>query len=115
MARKGKGKPPAYGSAAWHGEQYQNRHRPCAGGCGEAIDVYSAQRKYGVAGLWFCEACYFMTPEGQTAAAAMLADACGVDGDDDDGQHNGTSVRSEERRVGKECVSTCRSRWSPYH
>src|SRR3546814_18486718 len=28
---------------------------------------------------------------------------------DDDG------VRSEERRGGKECVSTCRSRWSPYH
>src|SRR3546814_4492704 len=25
------------------------------------------------------------------------------------------SLRSEERRVGKECVSTCRSRWSPYH
>src|SRR3546814_4959648 len=25
------------------------------------------------------------------------------------------AVRSEERRVGKECVSTCRSRWSPYH
>src|SRR3546814_7222101 len=24
------------------------------------------------------------------------------------------NVRSEERRVGKECVSTCRSRWSPY-
>src|SRR3546814_13548027 len=23
--------------------------------------------------------------------------------------------RSEERRVGKECVSTCKSRWSPYH
>src|SRR3546814_8337409 len=23
--------------------------------------------------------------------------------------------RSEERRVGKECVSTCRYRWSPYH
>src|SRR3546814_6572133 len=29
---------------------------------------------------------------------------------DDERQH-----RSEERRVGKECVSTCRSRWSPYH
>src|SRR3546814_8448034 len=27
----------------------------------------------------------------------------------------GTYCRSEERRVGKECVSTCRSRWSPYH
>src|SRR3546814_18799442 len=26
-----------------------------------------------------------------------------------------TATRSEERRVGKECVSTCRSRWSPYH
>src|SRR3546814_13453103 len=26
-----------------------------------------------------------------------------------------TLLRSEERRVGKECVSTCRSRWSPYH
>src|SRR3546814_4159075 len=26
-----------------------------------------------------------------------------------------TQCRSEERRVGKECVSTCRSRWSPYH
>src|SRR3546814_5900638 len=24
-------------------------------------------------------------------------------------------LRSEERRVGKECVSTCRFRWSPYH
>src|SRR3546814_15234006 len=26
-----------------------------------------------------------------------------------------TQIRSEERRVGNECVSTCRSRWSPYH
>src|SRR3546814_11551007 len=32
--------------------------------------------------------------------------------------HGGVNLidkRSEERRVGKECVSTCRSRWSPYH
>src|SRR3546814_12637524 len=28
---------------------------------------------------------------------------------------SGDDLRSEERRVGKECVSTCRSRWSPYH
>src|SRR3546814_7271126 len=27
----------------------------------------------------------------------------------------GAGARSEERRGGKECVSTCRSRWSPYH
>src|SRR3546814_11211591 len=42
-----------------------------------------------------------------------------------DGERNGVfhgflkrwdkAWRSEERRVGKECVSTCRSRWSPYH
>src|SRR3546814_15088604 len=29
--------------------------------------------------------------------------------------HASRLARSEERRVGKECVSTCRSRWSPYH
>src|SRR3546814_18214225 len=29
--------------------------------------------------------------------------------------HHRDQDRSEERRVGKECVSTCRSRWSPYH
>src|SRR3546814_17538643 len=32
-----------------------------------------------------------------------------------DGLWFGLSTRSEERRVGQECVSTCRSRWSPYH
>src|SRR3546814_12339078 len=29
-------------------------------------------------------------------------------------EEGGEVLRSEERRVGKECVSTCRSRWSPY-
>src|SRR3546814_16789770 len=33
---------------------------------------------------------------------------------EDDG-YNGPSHRLEERRVGKECVSTCRSRWALYH
>src|SRR3546814_4236022 len=31
------------------------------------------------------------------------------------GKAGRAETRSEERRVGKECVSTCRSRWSPYH
>src|SRR3546814_9903634 len=31
------------------------------------------------------------------------------------GEFEDRPVRSKERRVGKECVSTCRSRWSPYH
>src|SRR3546814_8682762 len=30
-------------------------------------------------------------------------------------RHHAEAVRSEERRVGKECVSKSRSRWSPYH
>src|SRR3546814_18529068 len=30
-------------------------------------------------------------------------------------KRGGREVRSEESRVGKECVSTCSSRWSPYH
>src|SRR3546814_13770123 len=29
--------------------------------------------------------------------------------------HSNHEVRSEERRVGNECVGTCSSRWSPYH
>ena len=33
----------------------------------------------------------------------------------DDGVLDGPGERSEERRVGKECWITCRSRWSPYH
>src|SRR3546814_12097191 len=43
----------------------------------------------------------------QRLAGAPEHDACVKIGDDE--------ARSEERRVGKECVSTCRSRWSPYH
>ena len=30
-------------------------------------------------------------------------------------KHYASAFRSEERRVGKECTSWCRSRWSPYH
>src|SRR3546814_8802383 len=44
----------------------------------------------------------------------LIDDALGMSGI---GHHfpRQTGNRSEERRVGKECVSTCRSRWSPYH
>src|SRR3546814_10881816 len=38
-----------------------------------------------------------------------------IDGGGQSIRHLMELVRSEERRVGKECVSTCRSRWSPYH
>src|SRR3546814_199520 len=36
-------------------------------------------------------------------------------GERDRAEQGSVLPRSEERRVGKECVSTCRSRWSPYH
>src|SRR3546814_18320861 len=45
-------------------------------------------------------------PEDQKESERLLANPNG------DIQH---FDGSEERRVGKECVSTCRSRWSPYH
>src|SRR3546814_14853405 len=38
-----------------------------------------------------------------------------LSGSDRLGEHRLTPDRSEERRVGTECGSTCRSRWSPYH
>ena len=34
---------------------------------------------------------------------------------EDKSKSYGNPDRSEERRVGKECASMCRSRWSPYH
>ena len=34
---------------------------------------------------------------------------------DDENCYRSGGIRSEERRVGKECTSWCRSRWSPYH
>src|SRR3546814_17893540 len=52
------------------------------------------------------------------------ADQAGASGDQDPHRGAGAAneddmdedvTRSEERRVGKECVSTCRSRWSPYN
>src|SRR3546814_10347721 len=44
-------------------------------------------------------------------AAAVLGDRIVIG----EGTITALDTRSEERRVGKECVSTCRSRWSPYH
>src|SRR3546814_11011379 len=62
--------------------------------------------------------------EGDLAAAAQAAQDRDLDGKWVFPLQNTTQQpvlasledrRSEERRVGKECVSTCRSRWSPYH
>src|SRR3546814_11724454 len=50
---------------------------------------------------------------GDLQALAMLDGLHELRGVDEDVV--GAGVRSVERRVGKECVGTCRSRWSPYH
>ena len=46
---------------------------------------------------------------------AMAGTKLIVDGQENIPENGAVLYRSEERRVGKECVSTCRSRWSPYH
>src|SRR3546814_13683572 len=57
---------------------------------------------------------YHRLPELIRAAVARGASA--TDGvKDGSGTRTIDTDRSQERRVGKECVSRCRSRWSPYH
>src|SRR3546814_13971929 len=53
-------------------------------------------------------------PRGSLASSAHLS-CLGIPSANIDHDTVIRSFRSEERRVGKECVSTCRSRWSPYH
>src|SRR3546814_3964154 len=71
------------------------------------------------------EECGVFGIHGADSAAAVVAlglhalqhrgqEAAGITGFDGKEFHT-HRARSEERRVGKECVSTCRSRWSPYH
>ena len=44
-----------------------------------------------------------------------LGTGSGSAGSGSKGKEAGRAIRSEERRVGKECQGLCRSRWSPYH
>src|SRR3546814_10590622 len=67
----------------------------CVGGNGAAVDVDLMKSAISTAGDY---------------ATGVLAQSIGGGGGS-----GGAAYRSEERRVGKECVSTCRSRWSPYH
>src|SRR3546814_9047353 len=55
----------------------------------------------------------YLHPRQRRAAGAIARAALGQRSR----QHDAVALvaRSEERRVGKACVSTCRSRWSPYH
>src|SRR3546814_19970043 len=54
-------------------------------------------------------------PGAQTELAGLFTADARVHRDNQYEINHAAPHRSEERRVGKECVSTCRSRWSPYH
>src|SRR3546814_6340708 len=60
--------------------------------------------------LYFSDKYQAMPKPGYGVLAQRIADHPNIEV-----RLNATFDRSEERRVGKECVSTCRSRWSPYH
>src|SRR3546814_13596687 len=66
-----------------------------------------------------CDACHENSPTDCQAIPKTRGDAPQVEGKESRRQRarivRTFEKRSEERRVGKECVSTCRSRWSPYH
>src|SRR3546814_12766644 len=53
--------------------------------------------------------------QAQPAPSAAFSAATSLTGASPDAGRPRGSTRSEERRVGKECVSTCRYRWSPYN
>src|SRR3546814_15368408 len=79
-------------------------------GCGvqTAFGIVSIHNMAMLDGIGRRNAIRFVPARGEAGAGSMADAYARVVG--------GLGVlRSEERRVGKECVSTCRSRWSPYH
>src|SRR3546814_17719023 len=70
---------------------------------GAGLDVRLAQSEVTKLAT-YCDA----SPQSPRNVSADDLDAIGATSEED-------GFRSEERRVGKECVSTCRIRWSPYH
>src|SRR3546814_19953400 len=84
--------------------------------CGELIVAETVRgsdgRDYPCNGDWHRTLAARLSEAGLTHRSGALLGTSRVLRDAADTQ---AAHRSEERRVGKECVSTCRSRWSPYH
>src|SRR3546814_11838205 len=87
--------------------------------CSSDLAMYRERRRNpGFAARWheaLCEG--FARLEAELLAEALIAPTGNVKDATlkSRAQKYRLGLRSEERRVGKECVSTCRSRWSPYH
>src|SRR3546814_4941121 len=97
-------------------------------GCCVWVFFFSSRRRHTrcalVTGVQTCALPIYLTGSADRALKRKLyllsAGIGDVDGSTDMVTPGGRSIgrnakRSEERRVGKECVSTCRSRWSPSH
>src|SRR3546814_18634693 len=88
-------------------------------------DLYDPNRTAHIALLLYAdgERRYIIAPKGVSAGDQLIAGALAPIKPGNALQLRNIPVgstvhgieRSEERRVGKECVSTCRSRWEPYH
>src|SRR3546814_2590593 len=76
-------------------------------------DVCSSDLRSVPIGAGWCIGAALEPGEGGLVGSDHAGACAGFDRHIADGQPS--FHRSEERRVGKECVSTCRSRWSPYH
>src|SRR3546814_13568125 len=90
-----------------HEDTGLDRDAPTVAGA-EGLLIYL--RPEAVAALWQ-DVCAHCRARVDVVASAMACDDDGVPGF----RRQRPWLRSEERRVGKECVSTCRSRWSPTH
>src|SRR3546814_17529410 len=75
------------------------------------VAIMAANRRYWRMAdlLFYVKICYFSN---HVSFGYWLGSS--ANGSPDDLHFRWIFERSEERRVGKECVSTCRSRWSPY-
>src|SRR3546814_6671232 len=94
----------------------RRRHTRCALVTGVqtcALPIYPVDPERGTE----IAAAFFQATRGEGTAnlGALLAEEVSFHSDGGGKRPAVARIRSEERRVGKECVSTCRSRWSPYH
>src|SRR3546814_15192204 len=82
--------------------------------------VFDLTNMTGLVGQFYYEGAYQLAPDEALLVEAKVPETCGywsliLTDDVYETTDWVNNHRSEESRVGKECVSTCRSRWSPYH
>src|SRR3546814_15767029 len=91
------------------------------------VEQAQLMESYGANCIYATDSAGYMLPDDVTARIALLRDKLKPETEIGFHGHHNLSMgvansiaavaagRSDERRVGNACVSTCRSRWSPYH